>query len=63
MSGPQRAKALGLSIEQDAMVELTANPAAGVSVEEGRRLCEKLADDVRQELRLLQEYGVSWLGR
>ena len=43
------------------MVEITANPASGVPVHEARRLCETLAEEVRQELRLTREYRLSWL--
>jgi multidrug efflux pump subunit AcrB len=43
------------------MVDLTANPASGVSVAEARALCRKLADDVRKQLNLSAEYRLSWL--
>jgi|GEM_PF-71604 len=43
------------------MVEITANPASGVPVHEARRLCETLAEEVRNELRLTAEYRLSWL--
>jgi multidrug efflux pump subunit AcrB len=43
------------------MVEITANPAAGASVAEIRTLCETLAKEVRAELRLPDEYRISWL--
>jgi multidrug efflux pump subunit AcrB len=43
------------------MVEITANPAAGVSLGVSRSLCEKLAEETRQELKLPVEYRLSWL--
>jgi multidrug efflux pump subunit AcrB len=43
------------------MVEITANPAAGVSLTEARALCANLAEEVRQELSLSQDYGLTWL--
>ncbi len=42
-------------------VQLTANPAVGTSIAEARTLCERLADEVRRELRLPAAYRVSWL--
>ncbi|HYT92229.1 MAG TPA: efflux RND transporter permease subunit, partial [Gemmataceae bacterium] len=43
------------------MVGITANPAPGVSVEQGRKLCEALADEVRNELGLAATYRLTWL--
>jgi multidrug efflux pump subunit AcrB len=43
------------------MVEITANPAAGVSLAEARTLCTDLAEEVRQELGLSNDYGLTWL--
>jgi hypothetical protein len=43
------------------MVEITANPASGVPVNEVRKLCETLAEEVRKELRLSVEYRLRWL--
>jgi hypothetical protein len=43
------------------MVEITANPSAGVSAAEGRKLCEALADEVRKDLRLSADYRLRWL--
>jgi multidrug efflux pump subunit AcrB len=43
------------------MVEVTANPAAGVSLARARALCESLAEEVRRELRLPAEYRLTWL--
>jgi RND family efflux transporter MFP subunit len=43
------------------MVEITANPARGVSLGEARSLCETLAEDVRKELGVSPEYGLVWL--
>jgi multidrug efflux pump subunit AcrB len=43
------------------MVEVTANPASGVSPAQGRALCETLAGEVRRELRLSDEYRLTWL--
>jgi multidrug efflux pump subunit AcrB len=42
-------------------VELTANPAGSESLAEIRTLCEKLARDVRSELGLTADYGLTWL--
>jgi multidrug efflux pump subunit AcrB len=46
-----------------AMVSITANPAAGVSLAEARALCERLAEQVRRELSLSAEYRLTWLGQ
>jgi RND family efflux transporter MFP subunit len=43
------------------MVEITANLGPGASADEVRRLCEKLGEEVRRELRLPAEYGLAWL--
>jgi multidrug efflux pump subunit AcrB len=43
------------------MIELTANPATGVKLEEARKLCETVAEEVREELRLSAEYRLRWL--
>lgn len=43
------------------MVEITANPASGVKLDEARKLCETRAEEVRKELRLPAEYRLSWL--
>jgi multidrug efflux pump subunit AcrB len=43
------------------MVEVTANPATGVSPREARKLCEELLAQVRKEQRLPDEYRVTWL--
>jgi multidrug efflux pump subunit AcrB len=43
------------------MVELTANPESGVSLEAGQKLSTMLADEVRKELGLSAEYRLTWL--
>jgi multidrug efflux pump subunit AcrB len=43
------------------MVRVTANLASGLSPPQARALCEKLAAEVRQELRLPADYRLSWL--
>jgi multidrug efflux pump subunit AcrB len=43
------------------MVEITANPAAGITLAEIRTLCETLAGEVRAELRLPADYRLTWL--
>jgi RND family efflux transporter MFP subunit len=43
------------------MVSITANPESGVPLDEVRGLCEKLAEEVRKELRLEAAYGLTWL--
>jgi multidrug efflux pump subunit AcrB len=43
------------------MVEVTANPAAEVSLVESRTLCEKLFEQGRTESRLPAEYRLTWL--
>jgi multidrug efflux pump subunit AcrB len=42
------------------MLEITANPAAGVSLGLSRSLCERLAEETRQELKLPVDYRLSW---
>jgi multidrug efflux pump subunit AcrB len=44
------------------MVEITANPAPGVSPAQARAHCERLAGEVRREMRLSDDYRVTWLG-
>jgi multidrug efflux pump subunit AcrB len=44
------------------MMEITANPATGVSVQEARKLCETLAEAARNDLGLGAAYRLSWLG-
>jgi multidrug efflux pump subunit AcrB len=48
-------------LDRQPIVEITANPAAGVSLVEARGLCAKLAEEVRQELGLPKDYGLTWL--
>jgi RND family efflux transporter MFP subunit len=43
------------------MVELTANPASGVSAEAAQKLCATLAEEVRKELGLTAGYRLIWL--
>ncbi len=43
------------------MVEVTANPAAEVSLVESRTLCEKLFEQVRMRSRLQADYRLTWL--
>jgi len=43
------------------MVEITANPEAGVSPAQARTLCETLVEEARKELRLPGEYRLTWL--
>jgi multidrug efflux pump subunit AcrB len=43
------------------IVEITANLEGGVSSEEVRALCERLAEEIRKELRLPAEYRLVWL--
>jgi multidrug efflux pump subunit AcrB len=42
------------------MVEITGNLASGVPAGEARSLCEKLAEEARQELRLPPTYRLTW---
>jgi multidrug efflux pump subunit AcrB len=44
------------------MVQVTANPVAGVSEAQARTLCATLADEVRRDMQLPAAYQVSWLG-
>lgn len=43
------------------MVEITANPASGVKLEEARKRCEALAEQMRKEMRLPRDYRLFWL--
>ena len=43
------------------MLEITANPAPGVSVEHARRLCETAAEAARTDLGLGAAYRLTWL--
>ncbi len=43
------------------MVEITANPASGVSLDQARKICTLLADGIRKELGLPAEYRLTWL--
>jgi multidrug efflux pump subunit AcrB len=43
------------------MIEITANPAPGISLGEIRTLCKKLAAAVHEELRLTADYRLTWL--
>jgi len=43
------------------MVQITANPKSGVKLDEARKLCETLAEEVRKELRLSADYRLFWL--
>ena len=43
------------------MVHISANPAADVPLANARALCEKLVNEVRQELQLPAEYRLTWL--
>jgi multidrug efflux pump subunit AcrB len=45
------------------LVQITANPAAGVSLPRARALCDSLAAEVRRELRLGTSYRFTWLPR
>jgi multidrug efflux pump subunit AcrB len=42
------------------MVAITANPAPGVSLSQAQALCEARAEEVRRELGLPAEYGLTW---
>jgi multidrug efflux pump subunit AcrB len=57
VSGPEAVDRL----DCNPMVEITANPAAGVSASQARALCESLAEEVRKELGLPAEYQLTWL--
>jgi multidrug efflux pump subunit AcrB len=52
VSGPQVIN----RFDMEPMVELTANPASGVTLAEARTLCERLAQDV-----LPAQYRLTWL--
>ena len=43
------------------MVEISANPESGVSVEAARKACTALADELRKELGLSTNYRMTWL--
>jgi len=43
------------------MVEITANPESGVSLDAGQKLSTMLADEVRKELGFPAEYRLTWL--
>jgi hypothetical protein len=43
------------------MIEITANPAPGISLGEIRTLCKTLAAAVHEELRLTADYRLTWL--
>lgn len=43
------------------MVEITANPASSVKLDQARKLCEKLAVEVRKQLGLSADYRLVWL--
>jgi multidrug efflux pump len=43
------------------MAQITANPAASITLAEVRTLCETLTSDVRAELRLPADYRLTWL--
>jgi RND family efflux transporter MFP subunit len=43
------------------MVEITANLEPGVSLDQGRKLCTQLADEVRREMGLPAGYRLTWL--
>jgi multidrug efflux pump subunit AcrB len=59
---PAKAPAALDRLDGRPMVQITANPAAGVSPADARKLCEELAKEVRKELRLPAEYRLTWLG-
>jgi multidrug efflux pump subunit AcrB len=48
-------------LDYQPMVEVTANPAAGVSVEQARKLCEAAAHAARRDLGLGERYRLTWL--
>jgi multidrug efflux pump subunit AcrB len=43
------------------MVQFSANLAPGVSAEQGRKLCEAIAEETRREIKLPAEYRLTWL--
>jgi multidrug efflux pump subunit AcrB len=57
MAGPTFIERLDL----DPMVEVSANPAAGVSLAQVHALCETLLAEIRKELGLSEGYRLSWL--
>jgi multidrug efflux pump subunit AcrB len=42
------------------MIEITANPAPGVTIAEARALCDKLAEEVRRDLQMAKKCRVTW---
>ena len=52
---------LHVRLDLNPMVEVTANPAAEVSLVECRTLCEKWFEQVRTESGLAAEYRLTWL--
>jgi multidrug efflux pump subunit AcrB len=48
-------------LNSEPMMEITANPAPGVSLGQARALCEALAEQVRNELGLPAAYRLTWL--
>jgi multidrug efflux pump subunit AcrB len=44
------------------MVEVTANPAVGVTLAQARARCQTLAEEIRKELKLSNDYRLTWLG-
>ncbi|HZZ82038.1 MAG TPA: efflux RND transporter permease subunit, partial [Gemmataceae bacterium] len=43
------------------MVQITANPAAGVDLAVARKVCTQMAEETRRKLRLPSEYRLAWL--
>jgi gold/copper resistance efflux pump len=48
-------------LDMEPMLAVSANPAPGVRLGVARSLCETLAEEVRQELKLQKEYKLRWL--
>lgn len=48
-------------LDYQPMVEVTANPAAGVTLEQARKLCEAAAHEARNGLGLGVQYRLTWL--
>jgi RND family efflux transporter MFP subunit len=48
-------------LDSQPMVEIAANLASGVTREQAVKLCEKVAQEVRKELRISAEYRLTWL--
>jgi multidrug efflux pump subunit AcrB len=48
-------------IDSQQVVEITANPAPGVSLAQARKLCESVMEEARDELRLPPAYQLKWL--